>query len=159
MSVCRQAVEESRTLNWGRAVPKPPSIEDCMASGSRSQRDSRSGRGLPIRILSPCVQKKANACESPRPSHAEFHSHNLRLILETSGLPGVLFDLGGSNIDTQKVMTAGTASPTMIKTADETFSFSTNGYEISGSTGEKGLWFGLFLLKTPPKPAMTLGLY
>ena len=38
----------------------------------------------------------------------------------------------------------------------EIFSFSTNGNDMSGSTGEKGRWFGLAFQKLQPIAAMPL---
>ncbi len=53
-------------------------------------------------------------------------------------------------------MTAGMINAIVTRRPEEIFSCSTYGKDMSGSTGEKGLWFGVTFQK--PKPTATMPL-
>ena len=156
VSGCRQAVEETNKFHNGSWLPSPPKAYCCTVAGSRLHLDSRSGRGLPITFLSPSVKKKVVASPSPSPIQAVFHSHNFILQTFDFCVPRDTPDPGVKTNATNAVIMPGMINAMVARRAVDIFSCSTNGKDMSGSTGEKGLWFGFLFQKPAPTAAIPL---
>ena len=84
------------------------------------------------------MKKKTEASAKARPSQPVFHSQSLLLKIAVLGVPLRTVGPGTKMSDIAKIITAGATRPTTAKTAEDTFSFSTKGKEMSGSVREKG---------------------
>lgn len=128
-------------------------------AGSRSQRDKRSGLGFPIKFLSPSTKKKAVASARARPIQATFHSQSLYFHVFRNDVPLAVGSLGVKTRAIKAVRIAGIIAEISTSKLVEIFSCSTNGNDMSGSTGEKGRWLGLAFQKLVPIAAMPLEIW
>ena len=156
-SGCRQAVEETNRFHSGSWLPSPPRAYCCTAAGSRLHLDRKSGLGLPITSLSPSVKKNVVARASASPIQAVCHSHNFILHTSDFGVPRDTPGPGVKTSATKAVSRAGMINAMVTRRPVEIFSCSTYGKDMSGSTGENGLWFPLFFQK--PAPTARIPLY
>lgn len=72
------------------------------------------------------------------------------------GVPLDMLDPGVTTNATRAVTRAGMTNAMVTRRPVDIFSCSTYGKDMSGSTGEKGLWFGVFFQKPAPTAAMPL---
>ncbi len=107
-------------------------------------------------FLSPSVKKKVVAKASASPIQAVFHSHSFILHMRDFGAPCETPGPGVNTNATKAVMRAGMTNAMVTKRPVDIFSCSTYGKDMSGSTGENGLWFGFFFQKPAPTAAMPL---
>lgn len=77
--------------------------------------------------------------------------------MRDDGVPFGNVGPGATTSDTTAVKINGMINEMVTKRAVDTFSCSTKGKDISGSTGENGRWFGSCLLKASPTAAIPLG--
>lgn len=138
LSFCLQMVEDTKRIPFATSLPNPPKAWLVCSARSGSHRLKRSGRGLPYRFFIPSVKKKVEASDRARPSQPVFHSQSLLLTMAALGVPLRTVGPGTKRSDTAHMITAGATKPTTAKTAEDTFSFSTYGKEMSGSVSEKG---------------------
>ena len=125
VSGCLQAVEEIKRFQRGNCTPSPPRAYCWTVAGSRLHLDRRSGLGFPIRLFSPSVKKNVVASPNPRPSQAEFHSHNLRLHPFAFDDPSVVTVPGVKTRAINAVMIAGATNEITARTLVLIFSCST----------------------------------
>ena len=126
----------------------------CERSGS--QRESRSGRGLPNMSFMPCVIMKAVARERARPIQPMFHSQSFLLQMSDLGVPLLAVGPGTKTMHTTKMMPAGITSETSTSSHVGIVSLCWKGYEMLRSTGEKGRLYGKMYSQPPPTAAMAL---
>ena len=134
-----QIVDDTMTRPLKIFCPTPPTV--CVATDSELRsglhRFRKSGRGFPVRFLTPSVKKKAEARASPSPIHPVFHSQSLIPKVLDLGVPFCIVGPGTKITDTNKIIIAGATRLIMTNTGVDILS-SVKGYEISKSCGEKG---------------------
>ena len=121
----RQAVDETRRFHNGSCTPSPPTAYCCTSAGSRSHRDSKSGRGLPMTSFKPSVNRKVKAKASARPIHAVFHSHSFSVHICAFVAVFAIVGPGGKMRAMTAVRIAGMISAIVTRTPVEIFSCST----------------------------------
>lgn len=127
-----------------------------IAAVSRSHLDSKSGLGFPIKFFSPSTKKKVTASPRPRPIHAVFHSQSLYLHVLKTEVGADAGTLGVKMSATRAVTIAGITREIENSAPVGTFSCSTYGKDMLGSTGENGRWYGLAFQKLVPIAAIPL---